>query len=476
MTVDEAIQMASELERAGKSAQAEAIYRRILDAHPDHGKSLQCLAALCLRMGRSDQAIELFRRAAALHPESPEVHNNLGGALIEQRQFEQSLPSLQTAVMLRPDYASAHCNLGSALLGLGRLDESEAEFQRTLELLPDSVEARNGLANVLYQRGETDRAIEMYEAAISLSPDYAKAHWNMGLALLKKGDLARGWPEYEWRWRRHNYIFRHNLNRPMWDGSDLSGRRILLHAEQGLGDTIQFARYMPMVADRGGSIILACQEELRRLLQTAAKVETCIAPGDPLPPHDVQCGLLSLPYVFKTTLANVPAQVPYLQAEREPWRQRLADERRLKIGLAWAGRPTHQEDRNRSIALARLAPLAAAKNVRFVSLQKGEAANQIAAAAFGITDWTQELKDFSDTAGLIENLDLIITIDTAVAHLAGALGKPVWVLLQTVPDWRWMLKGDRTPWYPSMRLFRQPRPGDWTEPISRIVQALETMK
>jgi tetratricopeptide (TPR) repeat protein len=474
MTVDEALQSAIDLQRAGKSGQAEAVYRRILDAHPDHAQSLHALGALCLQMGRTPDAVELFRRVAALHPGMPEAHNNFGGALIEQKLFEMSIPSLETAIKLRPDYAAAHCNLGNALLGMGRLDESEAAFRRNLELQPDSPEARNGLANVLYLRAETDRAIEMYQAAITLRPEYAKAHWNLGLALLMKGDLARGWPEYEWRWRMQDYIFRRNLNRPMWDGSDLAGRRILLHAEQGFGDTIQFARYMPMVADRGGKIVLACQRELQRLLQTAAPIEACVAPGEPLPPHDVQCGLLSLPYVFKTTLANVPNRTPYLRTEKGTWPSRLADERRLKIGLAWYGRPYPP---GRSIPLEMFEPLGRVAGTRLISLQKGDAAKDVqsAPATLQLTDWSADLHDIADTAALIETLDLVITIDTAVAHLAGALGKPVWVLLKSVPDWRWLLAGDRTPWYPSMRLFRQNRPGDWPEPINEVARALETL-
>jgi hypothetical protein len=267
---------------------------------------------------------------------------------------------------------------------------------------------------------------------------------------------------------------------PRWDGGDLNGRTVLVHNEQGFGDTIQFIRYLPEVCRRGGKIILACQRELFSLLKGFPGIDHCIANDEPTPPgsvdHQVCCPLLSLPGLLGTTAENIPADIPYLKADAEKarqWRQRLAGEERRKIGLAWAGRPNHPNDHNRSLNFSALAPLAEIPDARLINLQLGPAAGQAAESLLKLTDWTDELKDFSDTAGLIENLDLVITADTAIAHLAGAMGKRVWVLLPFIPDWRWMLKRTDSPWYPTMRLFRQRRIGDWATPIAQVAEALQ---
>jgi hypothetical protein len=318
--------------------------------------------------------------------------------------------------------------------------------------------------------------VEAFEKAITLRADYALAHWNLGLILLSLGDFQRGWAEYEWRWRRPEYARHDHFKRPRWDGTQLGRRRILLHTEQGFGDVIQFIRFVPKVVERGGKVILACHSELRRLLSKIEGVQQWIDPGETLPEFDVHCPLMSLPKVFGTTVQTVPGQAPYLAAGAElaeRWRERVEGLPGRKVGLAWAGRPGHGNDRNRSIRLNQLEKLGIVAGVSFVSLQKGEAARQ-QTPGLTITDWTADLNDFADTAALIANLDLVIAVDTAVAHLAGALGKPVWVLLPFVPDWRWMLDREDSPWYPTMRLFRQPAIGDWETPISRIVEALKS--
>jgi hypothetical protein len=291
--------------------------------------------------------------------------------------------------------------------------------------------------------------------------------------LLLRGDFSRGWADYEWR-----LTTTRTFAQPQWDGGPLAGRTILLHAEQGLGDTLHFIRYAERVAAAGGNVVVECQAPLKRLLHDSLERIPVISHGEPLPSFDVHCPLLSLPRLFQTTLESIPARVPYVDANdalAPQWRARLADkDRHLKIGLVWAGSEAHQNDRNRSIPLATFAPLAQGPNTCIYSLQKGDAARQAAAssAPFPLVDWTSELHDFADTAALIAQLDLIITVDTAMAHLAGALGKPVWALVPHVPDWRWLLDRDDSPWYPTMRLFRQTNPGDWTSVLERVATAL----
>jgi hypothetical protein len=297
--------------------------------------------------------------------------------------------------------------------------------------------------------------------------------------LLTRGDFERGWNEYEWRWKVKELDMSFNDTVPLWDGGELNGRRILLVGEQGFGDAIMCARYIPMVAERGGKIILAVHGELRRLIEqspVAKNVIDWVIPDQDIPAHDVYCPLLTLPKVFGTRVETIPAAVPYLKADeaaRSKWQTRVPNDGRQKIGLAWAGRPKHVNDRRRSIPAEALAPLADVPNVWFCKLQKGEIARPEEQPPLEMANWTGELNDFADTAGLVENLDLVITADTAVAHLAGAMGKRVWVLVPFLPDWRWMLNRTDSPWYPTMRLFRQPAPEDWAGAITQVVEALK---
>jgi hypothetical protein len=354
-----------------------------------------------------------------------------------------------------------------------RIDESIVAFRRAVQIKPDYAEAHNNLSGALYQRGQIDEATAAAARAITLEPDYAEAHWTLALILLTQGNFAQGWREYEWRWRRDSFTTpRRNFPQPRWDGGDLHGERILLHAEQGIGDTLQFVRYAPMVAQRGGRVILECQRALKRLFSQLPGVEEIVEAGEPLPSFDLHCPLMSLPLVFQTELASVPASIPYLKSDAKlwaAWKSRLESESTgRRIGLAWAGSPTQRRDRNRSMKLAQLGPLARIPNAIFYSLQKGEAGKEPPPQGLTIRDFTGELNDFADTAALLECLDLILTVDTAVAHLAGAMGKPVWTMLAFSPDWRWLLNRDDSPWYPTMRLFRQPRIGDWATPVSQI--------
>ncbi|MGD0390491.1 MAG: tetratricopeptide repeat-containing glycosyltransferase family protein [Tepidisphaeraceae bacterium] len=444
LTIQQAFDLALRHHRAGRLHEAEQLYRQVLARQPEHADAMHNLGVISFQVGRNDVAVELIRRAIVLNPNYPEAYSNLGNVLTDK----------------------------------GELDEAIAAYRRAIALNPNLPEAHNNLGNALRDKGQLEEAVPVYRQAIALSPNFAEAHKNLSLALLAQGDFQRGGEEYEWRWKCKDLPPPRDFAQPQWDGCPLEGRTLLLHAEQGLGDAIQFIRYLPLAAQRGGEIIIECQAELQRLFQTIAGSCQIVARGQPLPAFDFHCPLLSLPRVFGTNLANVPKDVPYLHADAEDagrWQHRLAEHAPLvKVGLAWAGNPTHKNDRNRSIKLARLAALGQMPGARFFSLQKGAAAAETKTPPAGmeLVDWTAELKDFADTAALIANLDLVIAVDTAVVHLAGAMGKPVWTLLPYVPAWRWLLERQDSPWYPSMRLFRQPCIGDWDSVITRVVDAL----
>jgi len=369
-------------------------------------------------------------------------------------------------------------NLGAEKQRAGLLADAEALYRHALALQPDLLEGHFNLGTVLDRLGRWPEAIAAFRETLRIRPDFPRAHWNLGASLLRQGDFANGFAEYEWRAQVPELrINRIKTSRPQWRGEELRGRRILLYAEQGFGDSIQFARFVPEVARRGGKVLLGCQRDLTALLGRLPGVETCLPQPGPAPADfSYHCTLPSLPYALGTTLSTIPAPRAYLRPDptkSELWRGRIAKGAQRRVGLVWAGRPTHQDDMNRSIALSRVAPLAAVANVQWFSLQKGPAAQVKAEFPVPMVDWTAELKDYDDTAAMIEHLDLIITVDTSVAHLAGALGRPAWVLIPLVPDWRWMLERNDSPWYPTLRLFRQPRIGDWETTVALVAEALK---
>lgn len=338
------------------------------------------------------------------------------------------------------------------------------------------LEAHANLGGALFAQRRVEEAISCYRHAIALKPNLPEFHSDLANALLLLGNFSDGWQEYEWRLRlRETTALRRNFREPLWDGSDLEGRTILLQAEQGFGDTIQFVRYARLVQERGGNVVIECQPELERLLHTIRDDLHVIAKGHGPPVFHVHVPLASLPRLFSTDLASIPNAIPYLHANPRILPERFsASSSPLKVGLVWAGSPSHQNDRNRSLNLQHLEPLARIPNIQFFSLQTGMRAieSKSSPPSMQLTDLTPEFKDFADTAAAIASLDLIITVDTAVAHLAGALGRPVWILLPFVPDWRWGLESEATPWYPTMRLFRQSVPGDWESLIARVVGEL----
>jgi Flp pilus assembly protein TadD len=482
MNIHQAFQLAIQHHQAGRLREAEMLYRQILATDPRHADALHMLGLGAFQAGRNDVAIDLIRRAIASRPNYPEAYGNLGLALYENGQLDEAVAAQRQAIALKPDYPEAHGNLGNALKETGDLEGAVAACLQAIALRRNYPEAHYNLGGALKAKGQLEQAIDAYRRAIALRPDFADAHFNLALALLLQGDFLRGWEEYEWRWRNRDFrAARRSFPQPQWDGGPLEGRTILLHTEQGFGDSLQFIRYLPLVAERGGRVIVRCREGLRRLLQTMCADVPVLEKDQTLPAFDVHCPLLSLPHLFATDLASIPGNVPYLHAdvaEAGVWRERLAAcVPSLKVGLVWAGSPTHRNDRNRSMKLASLTTLARVPGVRFVSLQKGEAAAEAKSPPEGmeLLDPTDELNDFADTAALIAALDLVIAVDTSVVHLAGAMGKPVWVLLPFAPDWRWLLDRNDSPWYPTMRLFRQQRAGEWDPVVAEVRSELEAL-
>ncbi len=472
------INLGSAFKQNGKLAEAAACYRRALQINPNHFGLHNNLGNLLKEMGQLDPAVVSYQEALRLKPDFAPTHVNLGLAWQEQNRLEEAIASFRRALPLAPQDAETHFKLGNALQKQGCAAEAIPCFAKAIELQPSYADARINLALALQEENQIGPALRHLWEAVHVQPDYPDAHWNLALALLLSGDFRNGWNEYEWRWRYPRFSSRpRQFSQPKWNGAVLAGRTILLHAEQGLGDTIQFIRYAPLVAERGGRVIVECQPGLVSLLKSAPGVEQVVARGQPLPHFDIYTPLMSLPRIFGTTLESIPAAIPYLSA---PGSRRFQlgkpPHAKLKMGLVWAGGSLHQKDHLRSASLAHFAPLLEIQEIAFYSLQIGPRAADLASLPnrFAIADLSPRLHDFADTAAAISQLDLVISVDTAVAHLVGALGRPIWTLLPYAPDWRWLLERGDTPWYPSMRLFRQTLQGDWTGVITRVTGALQS--
>lgn len=462
---------------------AASCCREAVRLKPDFADAQNNLGAVLVDQSRREEAEPCFRRAIALKPYFAEAHNNLGKVLRDAGRNDEAIFHLREAVRQRPEFAEAHGGLAMALLDRGSVDEALDRCLRAVELRPDRADSYVTLGFIHSELGQREAALAAYQKALELEPDNADAHKNRSLVWLLEGKLAEGWAEYEWRWKCPELPAR-PFPQPLWDGSPLEGRTILLHAEQGLGDTLQFIRYAPLVRDRGGQVVVVCQKPLVNLLASCQGIDCVVAQGEPLPAFDVHAPLASLPRIFGTTLANVPTNIPYLAADEqllERWRQELAAHGEFKVGIAWQGSPKYRWDAKRSIPLERFEPLARVPGVRFYSLQKGPGSEQLGrlAGRFDVVDLGPQLDEttgpFLDTAAVIKNLDLVITSDTSIPHLAGALGAPVWLAASFVPDWRWLADRDDSPWYPTMRLFRQPSRGDWQSVFRRMAEELERL-
>jgi Flp pilus assembly protein TadD len=502
MQIDDALKEADEHFRTRRFAELQQTCQKILQIEPNNPDALSLMSIAARELGQIDDAVlwasraaaahpgvaifhanfgqflrlrgELnqslaeFRRAIELDPNEPTFHNSLGAAYGDLRKHEEAAAEYRRAIELRPNYPDALNNLAGALRELDRLDEAVQCIMRALQLDPRLSNAWHNLAIVLADQRKFADATQMWSRAITINPNDAHAHWNLGVLQLLQGDFEHGWQEYNWRPRLLKF------SQPQWTGEDIAGKAILLHAEQGLGDAIQFVRYAPLVAAKGARVKLMVHPELTRLFASIAGIDEVLPLGSSSAQFDVQCSLLSLPGIFQTMLANIPAKVPYLDPPDELTHKACdhlgPPDGKRRVGLVWAGRPEHRNDARRSLRFEQLAPILSIPGIQFFSLQKGPAALRENHPV--IIDLAPELHDFTDTAAFIKNFDLVIAVDTSVAHLAGALGKNVWVFLPTNPDWRWMLDRSDSPWYPTMRLFRQKRRGDWNEPISEAANEL----
>ena len=440
---------------------------RLQSDAPEFHYGLGVALAAALKM---DEAAEVYRTAVRLRPDYVDAWINLGNALQALGQKEAAVEAHLRAVALRPASADTHNSLALSLYGTGDLEGSLREFRQAATLRPGFASAWSNLANVLRDVGQVHEAVAAYRRAISIQVDHPDARKNLALVQLLLGDYANGFLEYEWRFKVAGALKR-KFERPQWAGEDPGGKTIFIHEEQGFGDVIQFARYASVLANRGAKVLLGCRPQLGRLMAGCAGVSQVVVAGQRLPPFDLHCPMLSLPlFCQTTTLASVSGEVPYIRLDDgvlRPWRERVPPTQRRKVGLCWAGNPENRNDRYRSIPLEKFVPLAADGEVEFHSLQFGPAAiERTRVSGLILADHEADVTDFADTAALIEQLDLVITVDTAVAHLAGALGKPVWILIHSAPDWRWLLDRTDSPWYPSARLFRQ-REG-WDEVIEEL--------
>ncbi|MGH6725326.1 MAG: tetratricopeptide repeat protein [Pseudolabrys sp.] len=464
--------------KAEKFAAAERLCEEIVADQPDFFEALYVLAIVQARQEKTEFALANFDRALALRPDYAVGHFNRGNTLQRIKRHEEALASYERAIELQPDFAMAHSNRGNIQQILGRFEMAMASYAKAIELQPDYAVAYYNRGNCLQQLKRFVEAVASYEQALALQPDFAPARLNQSLSRLVTGDFEPGWRGYEWRLDVESPgNSKRSFARPQWTGrQDISGKTIYLHAEQGLGDAILLCRYVPLIAARGARVVLEVSMPLVELMTTLAGSPQVIYRTDGPADYDLQCPLPSLPLAFGTRLATIPADVPYLRATPErvaQWRDRLGPKHRPRIGLAWSGEPTHPNDQNRSIALHALLPLLQT-DATFVSLQKGVRAADAAdlQARSDLVHFGDELKNFADTAALVANLDLVISIDSSVAHLAGALAKPVWVLLPYIPDWRWLLDRDDSPWYPTARLFRQDDSRAWPNVLGRLQSAL----
>ena len=499
--------------------EALASYDKAIALKPDYAEAYNSRGNVQLRLKHPDEALADYEKAIALRPDYAEAHNSRGSALLDLERPEEALASYNKAIALKRDFAGAYNNRGNALRNLKRLADALASYNKAIALKPNFAEAYNNRGNMLSYFNRQEEALASYDKAIALKPDYAEAynnrglalrdlkrpdealanydraitleknfaeaHWNKSLCLLQLGRFEQGWLEYEWRWKiRVPRSSMRSFPKPLWLGEDpLVDKAILLYSEQGFGDTIQFCRYAKLVADLGARVILEVPNPLISLLGNLSGVAQLAKEGSPLPQFDYQCPLVSLPLAFKTNLSNIPAKIPYLNANLEKsrfWKEKLGEKDKLRVGLVWSGgfRPNQPEvwavNLRRNIPLEKLA-LLKDPDIEFYSLQKGEPAESELGELISrhwdgphIFDFTSLLNDFSDTAAFVENLDLVISVDTATAHLAGALGKPVWILNRFDSDWRWLLDRTDSPWYPTARLYGQQKVGDWDNVVRRV--------
>jgi tetratricopeptide (TPR) repeat protein len=481
--VEEHFRRANEFHAAGAIKESIIELKEALRLMPDSPEAHFNFANVLRDGGQLDLAVEGFivaiNNARRMGRAYPDALINLGDVLSKQKKYDHAIEAFTDGIAADPMRAESHIGLGLVHYEKGDHREALRSFRRAAILKPGDPHVMNNIALAEYRLGDPEASLETYAEALEADPDYAEGHTHRGLMLMLLGRYEEGLAEYEWRWKT---AFFKGMNvsfaRPHWQGEDLTGKTVLVYTEQGYGDTLQFARYLPLLKERAARVILMTEPPLLRLMESLPGIE--ILPpevaesAEKRPDHDYVISLMSLPHRFGTTLKTIPAAVPYLAPAPglvELWRSRLQGIEGLRVGVCWAGRPEHKFDRDRSMVLADLAPLNAIPGVTLISLQQGPRAEEPGAALTRFGTFT----DFAETAAVMENLDLVLAVDTAVCHLAGALGKPVWLMLHAVAEWRWGMSGETTPWYPTMRLWRQQEPGDWQALVARIAREIKRL-
>ena len=463
----------------GQLDAALASYHQAITLKPDDAVSYYNCGLVLNDLKRFEAAVAAYNQAIAFKPDYADAYNNRGNAQRELKQSAAALASYRQAIAIKPDYAEAYYNCGVALRDIKQTEAALMSYDQAIALKPDYVDAYSNRGNTYRDLKRFDEAVASYDSAIAIGPDYAEAYWHKSLLKLLLGDYAAGWRLYEWRWRTKPFIDTvRNYRQPLWLGEQaLMGKTLLIYGEQGLGDVIQFCRYVPMIEALGAKVVVEAPRALVALISSLKGIYTVIELGHECPGFDFHSPIMSLPLAFKTTVATIPAQIPYLYSNVEKqvlWHKRLGVKTRLRVGLVWSGSTLHKNDVNRSIPLALLASVLDLP-IAFHALQKDIRADDAVFLAnhTAIQTHQDELLDFSDTAALVAAMDLVITVDTSVAHLAGALGKPVWLLLSYIPDFRWLLNRADSPWYPTATLFRQSVADDWTSVMVSVADELK---
>ena len=452
--------------------EAIASFQRALRLKPEYAEAYNNLGTVLQERRQLEEAMKNYQLALELKPEYAEAHNNLGSVLRDLDQSMEAATSYQTALALKPNYAEAHCNLGNVLRHLGNPETAIANYNKALRLRPDYAEAHNGLGAALREIGKLEEADASYRRAIALQPDFPEAHTNLGMLQLLQGNYLNGWTHYDWRKKIKEYQFRsRDYKEPLWDGTQLEGRTIFIHPEQGLGDFFQFVRYVPMVVSMGAKVVLEAPAQTVPLLKDTRIANTVVSNDSDLPPFDYHIPLMDLPRLLDSTLETLPSKTPYLCLSKklqQKWEKQFGRRENFRVGIVWASNPKNRKLLQKSIDLALFQPLVQIPGIQIYSLQVDKKGEALARFGDKIIDLAPRLTDFSETAGAVSQLDLVVSVDTSVAHLVGALGRPVWTLIPFVGDWRWLLDREDSPWYPSMRLFRQPKRDDWTTVIDRV--------
>lgn len=468
------------LQILGRHEDAIAHYERLLGIRPDYARAHYNMGNALRALHRYEAALACYRQAISHEPDYVKAHNNLGITLNALGRSDEAIAHYEKIIALEPSFAGAYVNYGNALQALNRPNDALVHYRRAIAINPRYVDAYSNMGHALYALNRHEEALGWFARATAVDPQHPDAHWNEALTRLALGEFETGWRKYEWRWRNPTLgLVQRTMQVPTWLGQeDIAGKTILIHAEQGFGDALQFARYVPLVARRGARIIFEVHPPLVSLLAGLAGVAVICAHGDALPPFDRHCPLMSLPLALGTAGTwEIPSHTPYIASPTgrfDKWCKRLPQDGRPRIGIVWRGNPAHKNDRNRSLSLDIVCPLLCDAGQHFIALQKDIDRKEAAVLASfeNVTILGATLKDFADTAAVVAQLDLVITADTAVAHLAGTMGKPVWILLPFAADWRWLVGREDSPWYPSARLFRQPTIGDWHSVVARVRRAI----